>query len=88
MTAILYISGTIITLAFALAFIRLLIGPTLPDRVLALDLMASIAVAGICLYAMLTDRYIVTDAAMVLALILFLGAISFAYYLEKKGANQ
>ena len=47
--------------------------------------MATIAASAICLYAILEDRYIFTDAALVLALILFLGTIAFAYYLEKKG---
>lgn len=87
MIVMLYLSGAIVMAAFGIAFIRLLLGPSLADRVVALDLMATIAAGAICLYAMLTDRYIVTDAALVLALILFLGTIAFAYYLEKKGAE-
>ncbi len=82
------LSAIIVMVAFAIAFIRLLIGPTLADRVVALDLMATIAASFICLYAIITNRYIFTDAAMVLALILFLGTIAFAYYLEKKGSEK
>ncbi len=82
-----HVAGLIVMVAFCIAFIRLLLGPTLPDRVVAFDLMATIAAGAICLYAILTDRYIFTDAAMVLALILFLGTIAFAYYLEKKGSE-
>lgn len=85
MTLMISFAGGLVMLAFCIAFVRLLIGPTLPDRVVALDLMATIAAGAICLYAMLTDRYLFTDAALVLALILFLGTIAFAYYLEKKG---
>jgi len=79
------IATGIVVVAFVVSFIRLLLGPSLADRVVALDLMATVAVGAICLYAIVTDQYIFLDAAMVLALILFLGTIAFAYYLEKKG---
>lgn len=85
MNPMIVLAGVIIILAFLVAFIRLLAGPHLADRVVAMDLMATVAVGGICLYAVATDQYIFLDAAMVLALILFLGTIAFAYYLEKKG---
>jgi multicomponent Na+:H+ antiporter subunit F len=85
MITMVYIAGSIVMLAFAIAFVRLLLGPSLADRVVAFDLMATIAASAICLYAILEDRYIFTDAALVLSLILFLGTIAFTYYLEKKG---
>ena len=85
MTQMVYLAGMIVSLAFCITFIRLLMGPTLADRVVAFDLMASTAVSAICLYAVATDTYIFMDAAMVLALILFLGTIAFAYYMERKG---
>ena len=80
-----YISSAIIATAFVVAFIRMLLGPQVPDRVVALDLMATVAVGDICLLAVITNDYIFLDAALVLALIFFLGTIAFAYYLEKKG---
>ena len=72
-------------LAFALAMARLLLGPTLADRVLAMDLMATVASGGICLYAMASDHYIFLDAMMVLSLIFVLGTVGFAHYLERRG---
>lgn len=87
MNVMFLIAGLIVLLSFCIAFVRLLIGPSLPDRVVALDLMATIAACAICLYAIQQDSYIFTDAALVLAAILFLGTIAFAYYLEKKGAE-
>jgi multicomponent Na+:H+ antiporter subunit F len=80
-----YVAGATISTAFVVAFIRLLIGPEVPDRVVALDLMATVAVGAIALLAVRMNNYIFLDAAMVLALIFFLGTIAFAYYLEKKG---
>jgi multicomponent Na+:H+ antiporter subunit F len=81
------VAGLIVLAAFCIAFARLLLGPSLADRVVAFDLMATIAVGAICLFAIVEERYILTDAALVLALILFLGTIAFAYYLEKKGGE-
>lgn len=85
MTPLLLVAIGIVTIAFFTAFIRLLMGPSLPDRVVAMDLMATVGSGGISLYAMVTDHYIMMDAVMVLSLIYFLGTIAFAYYLEKQG---
>lgn len=82
---LLWLASVCIATAFVVAFIRLILGPEVTDRVVALDLMATVAVGGICLYAVATDNYIMLDAAMVLALIFFLGTVAFAFYLEKKG---
>lgn len=77
------ITLAILSAALFIAFYRLVRGPTLPDRVVALDLVAAIAVAIIAVYAIVTDMPILLDVAIVLALIAFLGTIAFARYLEK-----
>lgn len=73
----------ILSLALLLALWRLLKGPTLPDRVVALELIASITVGAIGLYAIRSGRDAYIDVTMVLALTAFLAAIGFARYLEK-----
>jgi len=85
MTPLLLVAIGIVTVAFFLAFVRLLLGPSLPDRVVAMDLMATVGSGGIGLYAMVTDHYLLMDAVMVISLVYFLGTIAFAYYLEKQG---
>ena len=69
--------------AMFLAFARLVRGPSLPARVVALDMMASLAVGIIAVYAVATDQTIFLDVASVLALIGFLGTVAFAYFVEK-----
>ena len=71
--------------AMILSLIRLLRGPSLPDRVVALDLIAITAVGMIGVYAVSTDQPIYIDEAMVLALIAFFGTVAFAHYIEKGG---
>ncbi|WP_437562170.1 monovalent cation/H+ antiporter complex subunit F [Sorangium sp. So ce542] len=85
MTPLLLVAIAVVTVAFVVAFIRLLLGPSLPDRVVAMDLMATVGSGGIALYAMVTDQGILLDAVMVLSLIFFLGTIAFAYYLQRQG---
>lgn len=72
-----------LSLALFLAFIRLARGPSLPDRVVALDLIATLAVGWIGVYAVATDKPVFLDVALVLALIAFLGTIGFAYFVAK-----
>jgi multicomponent Na+:H+ antiporter subunit F len=66
-----------------LALIRLLRGPSLPDRVVALDLMAMLSIALIATYTVSTNQQIFIDSAVVLAVIAFLGTAAFAYFIEK-----
>ena len=69
--------------SMALALIRLVRGPSLPDRVVALDLIAITAVGMIGVYAVASEQPIYIDEAMVLALISFFGVVAFAHYIEK-----
>ncbi len=78
----------ILGLALLLAMVRLLRGPSLPDRVVALELIASITVGVIGLYAIRSDKDAYIDVTMVLALTAFLTAIGFARYLERGGQRH
>jgi multicomponent Na+:H+ antiporter subunit F len=71
--------------ATLLAVIRLIRGPSLPDRVVALDLVATLAVGMIAVYAIATDQEVFLRDAIVLAVVAFLGTVAFAYYVEKGG---
>ena len=76
----LFLSYLLLSLALLCALVRL--GR---DRVIALELMASLTVAFIGVYALSNDRTAFLDVAMVLALTAFLTAVGFARYLEKGG---
>lgn len=71
--------------AAVLALVRLALGPSLPDRVIALDLIAAVGVA-ICGVAAIAYRLAVfLDVAILLAVISFAGTVAFARYLEWRG---
>jgi multicomponent Na+:H+ antiporter subunit F len=82
------LSLIVLSLALALALFRLVRGPSLPDRVVALDLTAVLAVGVIAVYSISTNQPALLDAALVLALIVFLGTVIFARYLERGGARR
>jgi multicomponent Na+:H+ antiporter subunit F len=71
--------------AMLLAAARLLRGPSLPMRVVALDLMASLSVGFMAVYAVYTGQPLLLDVALVVALVSFLGTVAFAFYIEKGG---
>ncbi len=72
-----------LSVALFLAFARLVRGPSLPDRVVALELIATLVVGVIAAYEILTDQPVFLDVAIVLTLLAFLGAVAFARYIEK-----
>jgi multicomponent Na+:H+ antiporter subunit F len=82
------IASGMLALAVVLAFVRVLRGPTLPDRVVAFDLMTTLAVGIMAVYTVSTDETVYLDVAIVLALISFLGTVAFARYLEKRGRKR
>lgn len=70
-------------LAILIGFIRLALGPSLADRVLALDMMTT-AVIGVCgLYAVRTESEAFLDIAVALALVSFLSVVALARYAER-----
>ncbi len=66
------------------AFGRLVRGPSLPDRVIALDIMSVLGIGIIAVYAIATNQPVLIDVASVLALVSFLGTIAFAEYVERR----
>ncbi|WP_194777844.1 cation:proton antiporter [Pararhodonellum marinum] len=78
----------ILALSILLIFVRFLIGPSLSDRVVALDLLVTCGTGIIAVYSIYTNQSDFLDIAMIFALIAFLGTVAFSYYLEKREKNE
>jgi multicomponent Na+:H+ antiporter subunit F len=78
----------LLSLSLFLAFFRLVRGPSLPDRVVALDLIAALAVGILGVDSIVMDQPAYLDAAIVLGLIAFLGTVAFARYLERRARGE
>ncbi len=70
--------------AFFLGFWRLVKGPSLADRVLVLDLIASLVIGMIVAITVYSGEIVFMNVAVMIALISFMGTIAFAKYLKKK----
>ncbi len=73
-----------LSLSLILAFVRLVRGPSLPDRVIALDIAITMAMGIIAVYAVQNNQPAFLDVALILALLSFLGTVAFAYYIERR----
>lgn len=74
-----------VVFAMGLAALRLFRGPTLADRVLALDVLVISAVGGVALMAWRTGRAVFLDVAVAVAMVTFISAVALAWYLEQRG---
>ena len=79
------IALTMLAAAAGMTFIRLAKGPTLPDRVIAIDLIGVLLVCLLVLMAGATAQQAFLDVAMVVALISFVGTVAYAQYIEREG---
>ncbi|RED17835.1 monovalent cation/H+ antiporter complex subunit F [Pontivivens insulae] len=82
------ISLALIAAALALATFRLLTGPSLSDRVVALDLISALLVAFLVLFAMMTGVGAYMDVAVVLSLVAFLGTVAFARFIQRTAVRE
>jgi multicomponent Na+:H+ antiporter subunit F len=73
--------------ALLLSFVRLVRGPTLPDRVVAVDLIGVCSVGLMVLGAAQSGERSFLDAAVVIALLGFLGTLAYARYAEEENQD-
>ena len=77
-----------LVVALGLAFFRLAKGPSLPDRVVAFDVITAVAAAILAVNTIMARQAVFLDAAIVLALIGFLATVAFARYLERRARSE
>ena len=85
-----WIDFTLVILAVSLmiCFVRLYIGPNPPNRAVAFDTIAIHAVGIFALIAMRSDAPALLDAAIVTAVLCFVGTMMFARYIEKSDVRD
>ena len=85
-SVVVFVALPMLAMAAGLTFIRLVKGPTLPDRVIAIDLIGVLLVCLLVLMAGATAQLAFLDVAMVVALISFVGTVAYARYIEREGS--
>jgi multicomponent Na+:H+ antiporter subunit F len=78
----------VLSLSFLLTVLRVVKGPTLPDRVLALDMLVAIAIGFIAVIGMKTGLTFYVDIAIALGLVGFLATIAFARFVLSRAQRR
>ena len=74
---------TIMGIGIVLCFVRMLKGPTAADRAVALDTVTTVTIAFLVVLGYVFDRYIYLDVSLVYAVLMFVGSVAIARFLEK-----
>ena len=71
----------LVTMAIAMSFARLLLGPSVPDRILALDTLYVNTIAVLMLLGIHLGSALFFEAALLIALMGFIGTVALCKYL-------
>ena len=74
----------ILSISMLLTVARVILGPTLPDRVLALDMLVAIAIGFIAVLGIRTGQTLYADIAIALGLVGFLATVAFARFILQR----
>jgi multicomponent Na+:H+ antiporter subunit F len=80
---ILLIAGVLIFFSIVFGVLRLILGRTIIDRVVAIDMLTVVSMSLIVLYAHLSGRFVYLDVALVYGILSFLGVLAIARALQK-----
>lgn len=80
-----HIALGVLTISFILIVIRTVRGPTLPDRVVALDMLVAVGIGFLAAFGVLSKYYLYIDVAITLGLVGFLATVGFARFILNRG---
>ena len=82
-SVILKISLALFMFAIALSLYRVIKGPSMPDRAIALDTVGVNLVSSIAIVSVFLSTKAFLDAILILGILSFIGTISFSKYIER-----
>lgn len=81
---VILITFSFLLAALVLAFIRLLRGPSINDRIAAMDVIAIVVMAFILVYSVSVNNAIYLDLPVIISLISFIGTVAVSTYLKHR----
>jgi multicomponent Na+:H+ antiporter subunit F len=78
----------LLCVSFLLTVVRVLRGPTLPDRVVGLDMLVAVAIGFIAVIGIRTGYALYVDIAIALGLVGFLATVAFARFIMSREASE
>lgn len=76
-----------VTVSILLVVVRVVKGPTLPDRILALDMLVAVAIGFIAVLGLRSGFTLYVDIAIALGLVGFLATVAFARFVMSGGVD-
>ncbi len=86
MSAVVVVCFAGLGIAGLLVLVRLLLGPSVPDRIVALDTLLQLVIAGIAVGAAMTRRGDFLAVLVAASLLGFLGTVLVGRFVERRGA--
>lgn len=83
-----WLSLALLVLSFFVTVYRVIVGPTLPDRIVALDMLIGVAIGFIAVIGIKTGYYLFVDIAIALGLVGFLATVAFARFVLSHGMTE
>jgi multicomponent Na+:H+ antiporter subunit F len=77
------IAAIVIFLGIVMGVLRLILGRTVVDRIVAVDMLTVMSISLIAIYAHVAERFIYLDVALVYGVLSFLAVLAVARYLER-----
>lgn len=75
----------VLSVTFVLTVFKVILGPTLPDRILALDMLVAVAIGFIAVIGIKTGYTLYLDIAIALGLVGFLATVAFSRFILTRG---
>lgn len=69
--------------AILITLVRIIIGPSLPDRVVALDMIGVNLISGIAIISILLGTKAFLEVILILGILAFMSTIAFSKYIER-----
>ena len=82
------IALALLCVSFLITIYRIVKGPTLPDRILGLDMLVAIAIGFIAVIGIKTGYTLYVDIAIALGLVGFLATVAFARFVLSRGKTE
>ncbi len=82
------ITSVLLLLFMLISLFRLVLGPTVPDRVVALDTINTLIIAGMILFGAAMEEVIYIDVAIVYALLSYIATLYIAKHMERRSKDK
>ena len=80
---LLVIAAIVIFLGILMGVLRLILGRSIVDRIIAIDMLTVVSISLIAIYAHVAERFVYLDVALVYGVLSFLAVLAVARYLER-----